>query len=199
MGRLSQRHKPARGNSARTGIVVGVSTVHLLAPRAAATLHARQLSYPYVGATRTGMPASYTQLRRSLLLAAQRDFEAAANDLLSWQVQRRAGLTVQASSRQVELDGVVLLRVGIGPVGVGAPCRVVYVERTDIRCGFGYGTLTGHPEQGEEAFVLERRPDGRIVFTVTAFSRPATLLAKAGGPLGRVVQRAVAQRYLHKF
>jgi uncharacterized protein (UPF0548 family) len=176
-----------------------VSTVQLLAPRAAATLHAREFSYPFVGATRTGMPAGYAQLRRSLLLPAHRDFEVAAHDLLSWQVQRRAGLTVQASSGQVEVDGVVLLRVGVGPVGIGAPCRVVYIERTDSRCGFGYGTLTGHPEQGEEAFVLELRPDGRIVFTVTAFSRPATLLAKAGGPLGRVVQRAVADRYLHKF
>jgi uncharacterized protein (UPF0548 family) len=41
------------------------------------------------------------------------------------------------------------------------------------RRGFAYGTPPGHPEQGEEAFVVALREDGQVTFTVTAFSRPA--------------------------
>jgi uncharacterized protein (UPF0548 family) len=48
---------------------------------------------------------------------------------------------------------------------------------------------------GEEAFVVSRDRDG-CAFTITAFSRPATLLAKASGPVGRGVQHLVTGRYL---
>ena len=47
--------------------------------------------------------------------------------------------------------------------------------------GFAYGTLPAHPEQGEEAFHVARR-SGRLVFTVTAFSRPRHPAARLGGP-----------------
>ena len=56
-------------------------------------------------------------------------------------------------------------------------------------------TLPGHPESGEEAFLVVRVGDG-CEFRITAFSRPATLLARASGPLGRAVQRLVTDRYL---
>jgi hypothetical protein len=54
-----------------------------------------------------------------------------------------------------------------------APCRVVYVIDEPRRRGFAYGTLPGHPESGEEAFVLEQRDDGTIASNIIAFSRPA--------------------------
>ncbi|GAA4696164.1 DUF1990 domain-containing protein [Nocardioides conyzicola] len=76
------------------------------------------------------------------------------------------------------------------------PCRVAYVVAEPDRAGFAYGTLPGHPESGEERFLLTRLSDGRITFTVTAFSRPATRLARAGGPLTRSIQDRVSRRYL---
>lgn len=63
------------------------------------------------------------------------------------------------------------------------------------RAGFAYGTLPGHPESGEELFLVERGA-GEVRFPVSAFSRPATLLAKAGGPASRRVQLVMAERYL---
>ncbi|SDI36064.1 protein of unknown function [Actinokineospora alba] len=63
----------------------------------------------------------------------------------------------------------------------------------------GDGVRSGHAECGEEAFVLDRREDGAITFTVTAFSRPASLLAKLAGPLGGLVQNAMTARYLRAF
>jgi uncharacterized protein (UPF0548 family) len=88
------------------------------------------------------------------------------------------------------------MRLGAGPVALRIPCRVVDVVDEPDRRGFVYGTLPGHPECGEESFVLERRPDGAIAFTVAAFSRPATLLARIGGPAARGMQRFMTGRYL---
>ena len=74
--------------------------------------------------------------------------------------------------------------------------RVVYLDETDNHCGFAYGTLPGHPEIGEEAFVLDRTDDGHIRFTITAFSRPGTMATRLAGPVGHAVQSAVTSRYL---
>jgi uncharacterized protein (UPF0548 family) len=59
--------------------------------------------------------------------------------------------------------------------------------------------LPGHPESGEEAFILQRHDDGTITFTITAFSRPAEMLATIAGPLGRRIQDAMTNRYLRAF
>lgn len=79
---------------------------------------------------------------------------------------------------------------------VTAPCRVVYVIDEADRCGFAYGTLPGHPESGEEAFLLDRGTDTATTFTITGFSRPATTAAKLAGPLARRVQDFLTARYL---
>ena len=63
------------------------------------------------------------------------------------------------------------------------------------RCGFAYGTLPGHPESGEEAFIVEIDEADEVWFTVRAFTRPGTLLARISGPLGRGAQRLMARRY----
>jgi uncharacterized protein (UPF0548 family) len=130
------------------------------------------------------------------MLGAQTDFSHAARALLTWQVQARAGVAVAASSAAVEPDSVVILRVGRRPLSVAAPCRVVYVIDEADRQGFAYGTLPGHPESGEESFLIERRQDGSVEFTVAAFSRPASRIAKVGGPITTFVQRRMTDRYL---
>jgi uncharacterized protein (UPF0548 family) len=91
---------------------------------------------------------------------------------------------------------LVLLGISAGPVRISAPCRVVYVVNDPGRRGFAYGALPGRPESGEEAFAVERHDEDTATFTVTAFFRPATLLAKTAGPVGRVIQRRSTVRYL---
>jgi hypothetical protein len=90
----------------------------------------------------------------------------------------------------------VILGLGIGPLRLRAPCRVVYAVREPQRLGFAYGTLAGHPESGEEAFMIQHHDDDTVSFKITAFSRPATRLAKVAGPVGGVVQRQITARYL---
>ncbi|WP_236788354.1 DUF1990 family protein [Amycolatopsis sp. GM8] len=147
---------------------------------------------PRVGATEYGFPRGYRRFQRSRPLADTTDFEAAAADLLRWQVHRRAGLRVCAESTVAEPGAVVVLSL----LGLSAPCRVVHVVAEPDRRGFAYGTLPGHPEAGEEAFMLERDRDGGVAFTIRAFSRPATVLTRVAGPLGRRVQDVMTRRCL---
>jgi uncharacterized protein (UPF0548 family) len=170
--------------------------VRLLEPEQTAGLRGQELTYSEVGRTAGSPPPGYHYLRRTRLLPSGTDFDSAARAVLSWQVQLRAGLKVRASSLEVEHNAVAVMQLGIGPLAVDIPCRVVYVVNEPDRRGFAYGTLPGHPESGEEAFVLQRRQDERIEFAVTAFSKPSTTLAKLSGPVGRRFQRHMTTRYL---
>jgi uncharacterized protein (UPF0548 family) len=76
--------------------------------------------------------------------------------------------------------------------------RIVYLveESGEVeRFGFGYGTLPGHAERGEERFGVEwhRGLDGSVYYDVFAFSRPKHLLAWLGFPFARVLQRRFAR------
>lgn len=170
-------------------------TVRLLDDDEASALRSAPLSYPRPDHPDGVAPAGFDRLSRSVT-TARRDLDGAARDLLGWRVHSRAGLRVRASDIPLVEGTVVLMRWGPGPLSVRIPCRVVSVVDEPDRRGFAYGTLPGHPEAGEEWFVLDRLVDGRIRFTVSAFSRPATRLARVGGPATRVVQRIMTDRYL---
>ena len=173
-------------------------TDEALTNREAEQLHRAGFTYNEVGATRCDtLPRDYHHLRRSRTVGTGSErFEEAACVLLSWDMHRRAGLRVRNSSQQVVAGAVAVLRFGIGRVSLSAPVRVVYVIDEPRRKGFAYGTLPGHPESGEEAFILEVRANGAVSFTITAFSRPRTLLARLGGPVSRAVQLRVTNQYL---
>ncbi len=172
--------------------------VETMSAQVANRLAAAELTYTEVGATRGALPSGYHHLSRSRELGSGPDaFAVAASALLAWQVQLRAGVQVIASARVAEPGASVLLGVGAGRLRLRAPCRVVYTVAEPRRRGFAYGTLAGHPECGEEAFVVEHRDDGSVAFLVTAFSRPATLAARAAGPLGHLIQAYVTRRYLN--
>lgn len=53
-----------------------------------------------------------------------------------------------------------------------APARVVYTVDERDAYGFAYGTLPGHPAQGEELFAVERDAEGAVRYRVRAMSRP---------------------------
>ena len=169
-----------------------------LSDREAEELRTAALTYAEVGSTRASrMPKGYRHLHRRVELGVGTErFERAAEAVLGWEVQRRAGLKVRASTEQVVEGSVAVIRLGVGNLSVNAPVRVVYVIDEPQRQGFAYGTLPGHPECGEEAFVVERGEGGAVTFTITAFSRASTLLTRLGGPVSRIIQSRVTNRYL---
>jgi uncharacterized protein (UPF0548 family) len=86
-----------------------------------------------------------------------------------------------------------LLRLGIG---ISFPVRVIYVVDEPRRRGFAYGTLPGHPEDGEESWIVEHRDDDSVWITIRAFSRPANRWWWLVNPVLRVVQEYYTRRYL---
>ncbi len=170
-------------------------SVSLLPAPLADSLRAAPFTYPEVGATADGPQAGYGWLERRAVLR-RRDFDAAALDLLSWRLQAASGLRVQTSEVPMVAGTVVLMRIGPGRASLEIPCRVVHTVEEPDRRGFAYGTLPGHPEVGEERFVLTRRTDGSLELVITAFSRPGTRLARLGGPVSRRLQHEMTTRYL---
>lgn len=142
-------------------------------------------NYPEVGATRQEeLPAGYHHLRHRALIGQGRDvFEAAGAAVTTWRMHRAAGVRIQAGALRAEPGIAVECALGVGPLRLAAPCRVVWTVYEPQRIGFAYGTLTGHPECGEESFVVELLPDDSVRFTVTAFSRPGRWYTRLAGPL----------------
>lgn len=160
-----------------------------------------ELTYREVGATAGNLPAGYHQFSRSLPIGYGHQLFVAAGDAVChrWQVQLGAGLQVSASSPTPVAGTVLLLGLGIGSLRLRAPCRVVYAVDEPQRRGLAYGALAGHPESGEEAFMIEHHDDDSVSFRITAFSGPATRLARIAGPLGAVVQRQITAAYLRSL
>lgn len=154
-------------------------------------LAAASFTYDDAGATASSSaPAGYRTFAVRMEVEGL-DLDLAAERLLSWEVHEQAGLRVAASSPRVAEGVVVQMRLG----SLRIPCRVVYVVDEPDRRGFAYGTLPGHPESGEELFLIERSASG-VILTVRAFSRPSTRLARLAGPAGRWFQDVMTRRYL---
>lgn len=152
------------------------------------------LTYPEVGATRTGeLPAGYHHLRHRMPLGAG-VFADAGAAVLTWRMHRAMGVRIDATATRAARGVTVGVGVGVGPVRLSAPCEVVWAVDEDRQAGFGYGTLPGHPERGEEAFLVERDDQDRAWLTVTAFSRPALWYTRVGEPLVVAFQHAYARR-----
>ena len=55
-------------------------------------------------------------------------------------------------AQEILTGATVVVTLGTPIVALAVPCRIVSVIDGQTRWGFAYGTLPGHPEQGEEAF-----------------------------------------------
>lgn len=177
--------------------------------------------------------------RRSRVGHGEARWEHAWQTVLTWGMQRGAGLSVKlieapphvtegtyqpvvfdtggmpvvSSTRSEEGDvlygpqgepfispgDTAILGLKVGPFHFDAPCRVIYVIDERDRRGFAYGTLDGHPETGEAAFIVDRTDDGSVWLTIRSFSRPGTLLTWLGYPVARLMQSRVNERYFRSL
>ncbi|QIP83356.1 DUF1990 domain-containing protein [Streptomyces sp. Tu 2975] len=158
-----------------------------------------RLTYRNVGATRHGpLPAGYNHLHHTTRIGQGRAaFEAAGTAVTTWRMHRGSGARLRASAGRAEPGARVEVSVGVGPLRVSAPCEVIWTVYENDRTGFAYGTLAGHPETGEESFVVDLHDDGSVWFTVQAFSRPAAWYSRLGGPVVPVLQHWYARRLGH--
>lgn len=116
--------------------------------------------------------------------------------LREWKAHAVPGVNVFPKGAEIRVDATVIVTLGTTMLSLGAPCRVVGIIDEEDRWGFAYGTLPGHPEQGEELFMVSRSPSAVVRFEITAFSRPGDRLTKLSGPIGRTIQRKGTESYL---
>jgi uncharacterized protein (UPF0548 family) len=154
------------------------------------------LSYPEVGASLGALPVGYRRDSYHVWLGeSDAAYRRATQGLTEWQAHRAAGVRVYPPDATLATGTTVALALPLFGVHALAACRIVAVIREASRFGFAYGTVAGHPERGEEAFVVERTGDN-VRFRITSFSKPADPLARLGSPLARLVQRRVTRAYL---
>ncbi|WP_067568096.1 DUF1990 family protein [Nocardia acidivorans] len=155
-------------------------------------------TYSEVGATAGDFPPGYHHFRLRLRIGSGRAlFDRAGAQILGYEMQRGTGIFAWASTATAEPGTELTVRLGVGPIRITAPCRVVYVVEESDRRGFAYGTLPGHPEIGEELFAVEYDAgDDSVYGVVAAFSRAGAWYTRIGGPVVRMVQRWVARRYI---
>lgn len=153
------------------------------------------LSYPDRGATACRpLPAGYHHLHhRTRIGHGRAAFEAAGVAVTTFHAHRTSGMRVRADAVAVRPGSRAVVGIGLGPLRISAPCEVVWTAYEPTRVGFAYGTLTGHPESGEESFVVDMDADGTVWFTVTAFSRPASWYTRLAGPVVPFLQRSYAR------
>jgi uncharacterized protein (UPF0548 family) len=133
-------------------------------------------------------------------------FPLAREAVLTWGLQEGAGVIVRPV-RRVHLGQVVDLRLNpVWPISprrsrgrdltlrVGS-CVVTEVIDEESRAGFVYRTLPGHLESGEQTFLVERRPGGRLFTSITSDSVPGHPLLTTAAPLSVAAQRVMARRY----
>jgi uncharacterized protein (UPF0548 family) len=184
------------------GIAPGVPAIRVNSQEAARPVRQNgrmpELTYTAVGATRdlARVPKGFRPLeRRAVIGNGGADFEAARNSVVNWGLQTGSGMTVEGL-KTAEVGDTVRLAIPVGPFRVHAPARVVYLVDEPGLAGFAYGTLPGHPECGEEAFLVELGADGVVSIVIRAFSRPANWFWWLGAPALRLAQEVYTRRYL---
>jgi uncharacterized protein (UPF0548 family) len=148
-------------------------------------------TYGEVGATRSGgpLPRGYRHLERRMRVGeGPAAFEAAGEAVVTFRMHEGMHVRPQASSPRAEAGTLVTLRLGAGRLSLRAPCEVVWSVDEPRRHGFGYGTLHGHPERGEESFIVDRDEQDRVWLTIRAFSVGAVWYTRAAGPLVPLMQ-----------
>ncbi|MBO8192622.1 DUF1990 domain-containing protein [Streptomyces oryzae] len=153
-------------------------------------------SYRPVGRTahRVTPPGFRPLCVRTRLGTGEAVFTAASRALLEWRMHRAMGVRVETDADRAAPGVLVTVGLGVGRLRVQGPCRVVWAVEEERRAGWAYGTLPGHPQRGEEAFLVEYAEDGRVWLTVWAYSRPALWWTRAAGPVVRVLQQLYGHR-----
>jgi uncharacterized protein (UPF0548 family) len=162
------------------------------------SLREAQPTYGDVGASLAGLePEGFHHDRYQVLLGrGTATFQRAVNGLKTWRAHSAPGFRVFPQDETIRTGATVVVTMGSPFLALAAPCRIVRVIDELSRFGFAYGTLPGHPEEGEEAFVVSISPDETVLFEIVAFSRPGDPLVRLLGPLARGVQKGGTHGYL---
>jgi uncharacterized protein (UPF0548 family) len=153
-------------------------------------------SYENVGASREGAaPRGYAVDRYRVKLGEGPEAYARAVEALrGWRQFDLGWARLLPPRAPIEVGttvGVLAQHYGFWSLNTARIAYLVEESGEVERFGFGYGTLPGHAERGEERFgaAWNRGLDGSVYYDVFAFSRPKHSLAWSGYPLARLLQK----------
>jgi len=171
------------------------------------TSHPQLLRFP---------PEGYTPFERRVRIGhGDRRWGFAVDELMTWRVKTRAGFGIvrrfpedddaelgqwrreqlySSDGERYAVPGETAI-LNFAKLPIREPVRVVSLIEEDARRGLVYGTLPGHPLEGEEQLVVERAEDGSVWFVVRSFARPATTAWTIMSPVLTIVRRLVINRY----
>lgn len=150
----------------------------------------RTFTYAEVGATAATPPKRFNlDHTRMQLGIGEAAFELAKAALRGWRQFDLGWIYAAPDDTPIRVGSdVAVVAASLGTWMIGA-ARIVYVIDEPRRFGFAYGTLPGHPECGEERFLVERLDDDSVWYDIIAFSRPRHPLTWLGYPLVRRLQK----------
>ena len=122
-------------------------------------------------------------------------FTAACGALRAWRAHAGAGIVLATPLPAIAVGEVAAMALPVGPVWATGACRIVAIVDEPAAFGFAYGTVAGHPERGEESFVVRLHSDGTVTFTVRAISRPGHALVWLAVPVARAMQHRAARGF----
>lgn len=150
-------------------------------------------TYPETGRTRDGeLPAGYRHVRREAVVGrGEQAFARVREGMREWRIHKLAGMRVTSSAKP---------RVGLcfraTLAFFSVPCEILWLRDENAVYGYGFGTLSGHPLSGEEAFEVRLSPDGTVSFSVRAFSRRVSWYARLGAPVVVALQDFMTDRFV---
>lgn len=173
-----------------------------------------RVSYVAVGATSDPAllkfpPHGYAPFeRRQRVGFGERRWAFAVDVLMTWDIKAYAGFRVDrlvagdpdtdatyaAGGESYAAPGETAVLRFLG-LPLREPVRVLSVIDEERRKGFTYGTLPGHPLEGEEQLSVEWADDGGVWFVVRSFAKSANWKWRLLSPALWVIRRIVIIRY----
>jgi len=148
-------------------------------------------SYLAVGQTQTDEPVTGfdNDYHSAQIGTGDQDWELACAAIRAWKMFPGTWVAIWPAQTPIQEGERVLIHARVCGLWWSNACRIVYVIDTPTQFGFAYGTLPGHVECGEERFLVEKKADGTILYTIKVFSRPLFWMARVGYPIARFYQR----------
>lgn len=183
-------------------------------PKAGLSLSERALTYEPIGMTLAagdwcaGLPG-FRAVEGRVRVGSSSVWTFDSTEILRWGVKTRSGFDVEGDGGErpigpgtaaaVVAGARYWLIAHLGPVRIREPVQVIAIVDEPARKGLAYGTLTGHPVSGEEAFLLDREPDGSVWLTVRSLTQPSIGIWRPTYPVVPLAQHLYRRRYLRSL
>lgn len=167
-------------------------------PKLIANWQSKAFTYKDVGFTKTKNtepPQGFNLDRRRIVLGhGEQVFLKAKECVKNWKMYDVGWMDIHRPLPKIEEGAISVTFLKLCGIWFTAiPCRIIYTINEELpdkhQFGFGFGTIEGHPEKGEERFLVEwNKEDDTVHYEVYAISRSGHFLTKCGYPVMRYLQ-----------